>query len=153
MEEVKFELDSIKNIYSDFSSENNKTLKREFVDHLENACDEVPAFEDFRVLISCQNEVSKNEEQLAINTIKKHYKKKFINSKKSIMRNTFISLSMLVISIVLIFVLHFLNVYKVNYIITTLLDIIAWVFAWEFTDISFLKMQKIGVINVFIKSY
>lgn len=142
MEKIMLDINNINNIYSEFSSSNNKILKKKFAEHLEEACSELDSNEQINIIIKCEQKLEKNSQETATKTIKKYYSQKLKESENIINKNRVIALSMLIISILLIIGLHFLNEHNVHYTISTILEIITWVFAWEFTDILFFKNIK-----------
>ena len=142
MENIVLEFNNIDNIYSEFSSTNNKILKKKFAQHLEEAIDEQDTNEDINLIIKCEEKLTKQQKETATNTIKKYYSRKLKQSENIIKKNRIIALSMLIVAVLLIICLHFLNEINTHYIITTILEVVVWVFAWESTDIIFFKNTK-----------
>lgn len=142
MENIVLEFNNIDNIYSEFSSTNNKILKKKFAQHLEEAIDEQDTNEDINLIIKCEEKLTKQQKDTATTTIKKYYSRKLKQSENIIKKNKIIALSMLIVAILLIICLHFLNEINTHYIITTILEVVVWVFAWESTDIIFFKNTK-----------
>ena len=142
MENIVLEFKQIENIYSEFSSTNNKILKKKFAQHLEEAIDEQDTNEDITLTIKCDENITKQQKETATNTIKKYYGRKFKQSENIIKKNRIIALSMFIIAVLLVICLHFLNEINTHYIITTILEVVVWVFAWESTDIIFFKNTK-----------
>lgn len=137
MEEIFVEINNINDIYSEFSSETTKVLKKSFAQHLEETCEEIDR--DTTITIRVSKKFNEQEKETAVKTIKKYYNNHAKQNSQEIKRNTLLSFVLLVISIGLIVALHFLNEMGVSYIISLLLEIVAWVFAWEFTDVLFFK--------------
>ena len=137
---INVKADSFDQIFSTFNYDNNDTLSPEFCDYVwKNAKLSVPS-RNIKINIYSKNELKSEEVSKAI---KSHYKKEYIEAKIDISKtniSVLVSLLLGILSLALLLVFHSI---LDNFYLTTITEIMAWVFVWEAIDKFFYERSNL----------
>lgn len=127
-------------IFSDYNYDSNEVLNPNLEAFLVEKAKSIPPKSNLRVKIFTDDCVDENEVKVAY---KNKFKGDFEELEQELKRNMLFALTMLILGVLfigfLILEMHFLN----NYILSTILEIAAWVFIWEAVDSFFLERSVI----------
>ena len=127
-------------IFSDYNYDSNEVLNSNLEAFLVEKAKSIPPKSNLRVKIFTDDCVDENEVKVAY---KNKFKGNFEELEQELRRNMLFALTMLILGVLfigfLILEMHFLN----NYILSTILEIAAWVFIWEAVDSFFLERSVI----------
>lgn len=127
-------------IFSDYNYDSNEVLNPNLEAFLVEKAKSIPPKSNLRVKIFTDDCVDENEVKVAY---KNKFKGDFEELEQELRRNMLFALTMLILGVLfmgfLILEMHFLN----NYILSTILEIAAWVFIWEAVDSFFLERSVI----------
>lgn len=127
-------------IFSDYNYDSNEVLNPNLEAFLVEKAKSIPPKSNLRVKIFTDDCVDENEVKVAY---KNKLKGDFEELEQELRRNMLFALTMLILGVLfmgfLILEMHFLN----NYILSTILEIAAWVFIWEAVDSFFLERSVI----------
>lgn len=127
-------------IFSDYNYDSNEVLNPNLEAFLVEKVKSIPPKSNLRVKIFTDDCVDENEVKVAY---KNKLKGDFEELEQELRRNMLFALTMLILGVLfmgfLILEMHFLN----NYILSTILEIAAWVFIWEAVDSFFLERSAI----------
>lgn len=127
-------------IFSDYNYDSNEVLNPNLEAFLVEKAKSIPPKSNLRVKIFTDDCVDENEVKVAY---KNKFKGNFEELEQELRRNMLFALTMLILGVLfigfLILEMHFLN----NYILSTILEIAAWVFIWEAVDSFFLERSVI----------
>lgn len=133
--EIHVKINSREELFSQYSN-SDEQLNAELSEYVREKCKSVPFDEDPTVVIhgDCGADA-----KCVANAFKNNYRAEYVAARKTVTRNTLLSIIMTIFGIItlsLLFALHYLfdNVY-----VTTILEIAAWVFIWEAVDCFFLQ--------------
>jgi len=118
-------------ILSSFNYDNKDTLNSDFCDYLWKNAKMMPPNDDLQINIYSNDNIN---EQEVIRATKSHYAREYAEEKLKLSRTNFVALTSLLLGILsLALLLIFYSVYN-NFYLTTLTEIMAWVFVWEAVD-------------------
>ena len=127
-------------ILSSFNYDNKDTLNSEFSDYLWKNAKMMPPNKDLQINIYSKENIN---EQEVIKATKSHYAREYAETKLSLSRTNFVALVSLLLGIIsLALLLVFYSVLN-NFYLTTLTEIMAWVFVWEAVDKFFYGRAEI----------
>lgn len=138
---ISLHLSEINNAYSTFSDLKNDVvvLDDAFINYIEESAKENVKKDEIELHLNVDEKVDEKSKEKFSEVFKKHYRHEQEENAKTIKRLNIISFSLLGIGAIIIVLLHFLFSLNVPYIVTTILEICAWVFVWEFVDTFFFK--------------
>ncbi len=130
---IKFE--RIDDAYSKFSTDTNKVLDDSAGAYISESFKDMKQRSN-KTLEIYLDEACNDEEKLECKkAIKRYFLNDYNDFKEENLKLSVISFALLLIGIVLIGILIFLERISAPYAITLILEIIAWVFVWEFVDV------------------
>lgn len=128
---VNIKVEHQNQILSSFNYDNKDTLNSDFCDYLWKNAKMMPPYDDLQINIYSNEEIN---EQEVIKATKTHYSREYIEAKQSLSKTNFVALTSLLLGIFsLALLLIFYSVFN-NFYVTTLIEIMAWVFVWEAVD-------------------
>lgn len=143
-------------LYSKFSTDNNKVVNEEVVSYIENLARKLPNKENLQIKIESEAKLIKAEQDDFKEAFRKYYKNKNAEINKNTNFFYLLSFVFLLVGMACIVGLNFLRNSNVSYVAQTILEVVSWVFIWEFVDIlcfkigiNFFKRRK---NNKFLKS-
>ena len=131
---LEIKIDSINDLYSNFSINNNKILNPEIQQYISSNVEGFSKRNSLKIKFSSSKKPTIKEKDEAKTVLKNTYKKVVDDCNKTINLYYILSLIFLLIGTVSIVVLHVISSYA-PYVIKTILEIISWVFVWEFVDV------------------
>lgn len=137
-----------KDFLSVFSKQETPVISESVADFIEHSAATVPPSEKIilNIISNCIDDTEKIDYERAI---KEYYTEKYLANKQEMKRNTFISIALAIIG-VLVLALSFLTN---SMMWAEVIDIIAWVFLWEAVDISIFKNRSLRIRQVRYLSY
>jgi len=127
-------------ILSTFNYDNKDTLNSEFCDYLWKNAKMMPPNTDLQINIYSNEDIN---EQEVISATKTHYAREYAETKMKLSKTNFVALTSLLLGILsLALLLVFYSVFD-NFYLTTLTEIMAWVFVWEAVDKFFYGRNNI----------
>ena len=118
-------------ILSSFNYDNKDTLNNEFCNYLWENAKMMPPNKDLQINIYSKEEIN---EQEVIKATKTHFAREYAETKLELSKTNFVALVSLLLGILsLALLLVFYSVLD-NFYLTTLTEIMAWVFVWEAVD-------------------
>ena len=131
---LEINIKSPSDLYSNFSINNNKILNPEIQQHISSTVEGFSKRNDLKIKINSSKDFTENEKQDARNVLKNAFKKVVDDNNKTINSYCIFALVFLLIGIVSIVVLHVISSFA-PYVLKTILEIVSWVFVWEFVDV------------------
>lgn len=120
-----------KQIISPFNYDNKDTLNNDFCDYLWKNAKMMSPNDDLEINIYSNEIINKQE---VIRATKIHYAREYAETKLQLSRTNFVALVSLLLGILsMALLLIFYSVYD-NFYVTTLIEIMEWVFVWEAVD-------------------
>lgn len=127
-------------IFSKFNYDNEDTLNPEFCEHLLTNAKLMPPMADIKIKIHSNENIDPKKVSTAI---KSHFTRDYAETKNSLAKNNISSLISLLLGILsLAILIIFYNSFD-NFYVTTIIEIIAWVFVWEAADRFFYDRSRI----------
>ena len=140
----------IDDAYSKFSTDTNKVLDESAGDYIYESFKDLQNKSNKTLEIYLDESCSEEEKEECKNVIKRYFSNDY---KEENLKLTIVSLTLLIIGIVFVGLLVLLESLNVPYAITIIMEIIAWVFVWEFVDVfvfsrftNRIKMRRIKKI-------
>lgn len=126
-----------------FSKKETPIISETVAEFIEHSALSVPPSEKLRLNIvsNCIDDTEKIDYKRAI---KEYYTEKYLANKQEMKRNTFISILLAIVGI-LILSLSFLTD---SIMWAEIIDIIAWVFLWEAVDINMFKNKSLRIKQI-----
>ena len=153
---IKMAINESDDLYSTYSTEDNIVLNSEAVSFLEAELKSVKKEDSIKLVIETPNEVSDERKSKCIKSIKSHFKGIVNESKELIKRYLLIALIMFVATSVLAVTQVFGQSWNFPQILMIFLEILTWVFGWEFIDILLfmipVKQYKTKKYNKIVKA-
>jgi hypothetical protein len=131
--------DSLLSVYNDDGLE---IISGETAKFIENMTKPIPAKQEIHLQISCEKYTPDKEKKYK-SAITNYYINEFAHRDMKLKRNTILSSVLLLSSIVAFMLFYFLSAITTPRIILDLLEIFAWVLAWEAVDQFFLQRYLI----------
>ena len=122
-------------LYSAYSYSGDK-LNGEFCDYVFEKAKGVPIKDDITIKIHSDDDIDADEVGRAL---KSHYRAEYKEAKKSVSRLTLVSVIMTLFGIIALTALFLLDRFVDNFYLTSIVEIVAWVFVWEAVDYFFLQ--------------
>ena len=132
---INVKIDSKEQLYSSYSYSGDK-LNNEFSEYVYEKAKSVPINESIKIRIHSTDDIDAAEVE---QTIKRHYRAEYKQTKKEIKRIAVISLIMTLLGILALTALILINHFTENLYVTSIVEIAAWVFIWEAVDYFFLQ--------------
>ncbi len=153
---IKMAINESEDLYSTYSTEDNIVLNSEAVSFLEAELKSVKKEDSIKLVIETPNEVSDERKSKCIKSIKNHFKGIILEAKDLIKRYLFIALIMFVATSVLAVTQVLGQSWNFPQILMIFLEILTWVFGWEFIDILLfvipVKQYKTRKYNKIVKA-
>lgn len=154
MKEIaSIQFNNIKDAYSKFSTDNNKVLDDSAGAYISESFKDLHSKSQKTLEIHLIENCEEKEKEECKTVIKKYFLNDYNEYKDENLKLTVISFSLLLIGLIFIGILIFLNRISAPYAISLILEIITWVFIWEFVDVfvfarftNHIKMKKIKKI-------
>ena len=136
---ISLKLETIDDMFSPYSEENNLMIKPEIVTHIENCIDDIKRNSDVVIHIKTPYEVSEQSVRDCNKAFKNYYRIKQEDDKKEINKMLLVSFALLLIGIAITIGQYFLMKADVHFVLQLLTEIIGWAFVWEFVHICFFQ--------------
>ena len=156
---INVKADCDEQIFSTYSYDNKTALNADLSNYLWENAKASPQFKDIKLNIYCKEHIEKSDVECAI---KSHYKRAYDEIKFELKRTNLFSFICLILGLLSLTALFFTYKLYDNFILTSIIDIFAWVFVWEATDKfcferTTLKLKSLTVLRlyyaeIFIKS-
>lgn len=117
-----------------FALDGKETINVEFANLLDNVSKSIPPKENMHLKLKCEKLTDKEKQDFSM-AIKNYYFNSLIDNQRKLHNNSLIFWSMIAISLLFLAILFIANHFDAPWIITEVLDIIAWVFVWEAVDL------------------
>lgn len=121
-------------ILAPFALDGKETINVEFANVLDNVSKSVPPKETMHLNLKCENITEKEMENFST-AIKNYYFNSLIENQRKLHNNSLLFWSMIAISLLFLAILFVANHFNAPWIVSEVLDIIAWVFVWEAVDL------------------
>lgn len=129
-------------VLSPYFYDDKEVINVEFADMLSNVASTVPLKKDIHLSLHCDD--IKDEDKLRYSkAIKNYYENKMLDAQIRLKNNTNMLLLTIVFAIIALAGLFVVNYFSVPWILTEVVDIVAWVFVWEVVDITFFQRTLI----------
>ena len=138
-------VNDVEQCFSQFSDHKNGTpfLCDELSNYLEKNASEDHAVDKLKLLVQSENKATQKEKDLFVESVKKQFKRESDRENKVLKRQDLLSFSLLGIGIVFLIIMQVITHYKTPLILEMFLEIIAWVFVWEFVDVLGFKRFEV----------
>ena len=139
---IKINVKNDDGFLSPYTLKDTPILSSETVEFLEHAVKDTDNDDEISFEIS-SNVIDENEEKEYADAIKNYYSREIVETKEKFKKNTISSAVMIFLGI-LVFALRI--IFSSNFqneIVLNVLDVVAWVFVWEATDLFFFKRSEI----------
>ena len=127
---------------SEYNIGGKEIISHETAKFIDNVTEPVKAKQKLHLKISCEN-YSDKKEDVYKQAIDNYYINKFAGLDSEFKHALLLSFIMLIAGVVSFIFLHFFAKWEMPYIVNMLLEIIGWVFVWEFVELVFFRAQKI----------
>ena len=121
-------------VLAPFALDGKETINVEFANLLDNVSKSIPPKENMHLKLKCEKLTDKEKQDFSM-AIKNYYFNSLIDNQRKLHNNSLIFWSMIAISLLFLAILFIANHFGSPWIITEVLDIIAWVFVWEAVDL------------------
>lgn len=121
-------------VLAPFALDGKETINVEFANLLDNVSKSIPPKENMHLKLKCEKLTDKEKQDFSM-AIKNYYFNSLIDNQRKLHNNSLIFWSMIAISLLFLAILFIANHFDAPWIITEVLDIIAWVFVWEAVDL------------------
>lgn len=139
MKKIELEIDKISDLHSPYS---NNDIHNDVFAFIDEKINYIPLKEELEIDINCKKPATDTEKTIAIHKIKSYYEKEINITYKDIKRYRRLAITLLLCGLVLLAGLHFLNKLNPPFFLFTFLDIVAWVFIWEFVETIIFRSLK-----------
>lgn len=129
-------------IFSYYDLEGENVLDREFDEFLAAKADAIPLKQELAIHFHVKNATETKREEID-RTLKNHYKREVRALNRKLQRNLKFTIYMLFMFVLFFGIYIPLEIFNVNFVLTYIVDIIAWVFMWEAVDQWFLHRREI----------
>lgn len=121
-------------VLAPFALDGKETINVEFANVLDNVSKSIPPKENMHLKLQCEKLTEKEKEDFSM-AIKNHYLNSLIDNQRKLRHNILLFWSMIAISVLFLAILFIANHFGAPWIVTEVLDIIAWLFVWEAIDL------------------
>ena len=132
---IRMAINDSEDLYSTYSTENNIVLNNEAVAFLESELKGVESKDNIKIVIETPTKISDERKNKCVKSIKNHFKGIISEAKDLIKRYLIIALIMFVATCLLATLQILGNKFGFPDILMIFLEILTWVFGWEFIDI------------------
>lgn len=122
---------------SPYSSEKESVISSEVADFLDNEAQSLNLKRNVHIVISGKT-IDENERKIYPEAIKKYYGNRIIETGERLKKNLIAAIVMAVIAAAILSLCVAINLSDKDFVLSELVDIAAWVFAWEAVDMLFL---------------
>lgn len=122
---------------SPYSDDKNGVIDADVADFLDNEAQSFDLRRGVRIVI-IGSTIDENERDAYPKAIKKYYGNRIIETGERLKKNLVSSIIMAIIAAVILSACVALNISDKDFVLSELIDIAAWVFAWEAVDLLFL---------------
>ena len=137
---IELRVENKSELYSKFSTDNNKVVNEEVISYIENSARKLPNKENLQINIESGTKLIKDEQDEFKEAFQKYYKNKNVENSKHTNFFYLLSIVFLLVGMACIVGLNFLKNSNVSYVAETILEVVSWVFIWEFVDILCFKI-------------
>lgn len=148
-EKISINLDSIENAYSRFSTDEDKTLDVELVEHVMDRADDVHIKADLNIIVNLKREHTYEEKETFKKVFSNHFSRRVKEEKKNISKKYIISSVMLIIGILLAFIFRIIP--DKFFMFEFVTEIGAWVFVWEAVYVYAFNIPFSRTKNIYYK--
>lgn len=138
---VDINVSSSDSLFSPLSLENEPIISQETAEFLSHSTKHIENSKDIKLAIS-SNDGNLDQPKLK-RAIRNYYIQELTESNHNLKRNSILSIVMTIIGILVFAANILLSHFGVFEIITTVLDVVAWVFVWEAVDIFFFRRAEL----------
>ena len=136
---ISLKLETIDDMFSPYSDENNLMIKPEIVAHIENCIDDEKRSSQVVIHIKTPYEVSEQSIKDCNKAFKNYYRIKQEDDKKEINKMFLVSIILLLVGVAITIGQYFLMKANVHIVLQIITEIIGWAFVWEFVHICFFQ--------------
>ena len=137
---IDVKVENSNQVFSKYNYNKDDTLNYEFCDHLLNNAKLMPSTSDMKIRIHSSENLDASKVK---NALKSHFSRDYAETKLDLLKTKITALTSLILGILsLAILIIFYNVFD-NFYITTIIEIIAWVFVWEAADKFFYDRTQI----------
>ncbi|MBP3630599.1 MAG: hypothetical protein J6J23_03825 [Clostridia bacterium] len=126
-------------IFSSYNFDNKTSINSELSNYIWDNAKLAPLYKSYKLQIYCKENIDEKDVKLALQS---HYRREYIELKDEFNKTRFFSFACLLLGVLSILSLIVLINLSAHYIITTIMEIVAWVFVWESVDSFFLKSSN-----------
>lgn len=151
---LNISIDDKNEILSPFHYQDKEIINDSFAGLLDNVIKTVPPKEKVCLSIKSNENLSEDEKHIYSTAIKNFYENKLIDTQVRLKKSYF-AFTICAISAVIFLTLLFLSMqFNAHFILTEIIDIVAWVFAWEAVDIivfqcNMIRLEKARSLALF----
>jgi len=127
---------------SEFSSKNTPVISSSVAEFLEESAYGVPLKNGITLNIE-SNCIDENEKIEYEKAIREYYSEKYVSNEKELKKHHAISYFLIVLGVFILALAIYFNVKFGFLICSEIMDIVAWVFLWEATDILCFKSKEL----------
>lgn len=127
---INVKIEDKSQIFSTYTYDND-TLNEDLGEYLWDKAKLVPINKDINIKIYTNQNIEKQEVQKAIQT---HLKADYIETKESLKKTNFVSLTTLMLGLLFLSLYLLFNTVSTHFVLITITEIMAWVFVWEAVD-------------------
>lgn len=139
MNKIEMNIKNLSDLHSPYS---NNDINNDVFSFIDEKINYMPLNEELEIDINCKNPATDVEKTVAIYKIKSYYEKEIQITYKDIKRYRALAITLLLCGLILLAGLHFLNKLNPPFFLFTFLDIVAWVFIWEFVETLLFRSFK-----------
>lgn len=133
-------------ILSSYTVNQTEWINSEFTNLLDTVASSIPSKENIHLNLNC-GQISESEKNVYKNAIKSYFNRRLMENTRKLKTNLFVFIVMVALSVVMmsvLFVAHFLNF---TWLVTEVLDIVAWVFVWASVETVAFERSKLIYIK------
>ena len=123
-------------IFSSYNYNSDDVINKDLTDYVWHKSKLVPLGQNIKLQMFCNEDISKEEVSSAL---KNYYRAEYLDAKSELKNKTRFSLVCLFLGVITLLVLSLFNTILNNFYLTTVIDILAWVFVWEAFDVFFFQ--------------
>ena len=129
-------------LISDYHPDGKAVIDNEMAKVISDAIKPTSTKRDLLLRIKCEKYTPDKETEYK-QAITNYYINEFADKERKLHNNTIITITLLIAAIISFGILFVMNLTNLPWILVEMVDIVAWVFAWEVVDMIFFQRQLI----------
>ena len=138
---ISIKIEDREELFSKYSYNSDDVINSDCTDYIWHKSKLVGRMQDIQIHFHCAQKTDKNEVQSAL---KSYYRAEYLETSNELKKHTIFSFVCLLLGVGTLLAFSILNKIFANFYLSTVVDILAWVFLWEAFDVFFFQRASLA---------